>query len=255
MPAERPPLTAPHAAPPRPATRAQKDAQCACCSLIVHSLHLVTTWPTVPARDLAPLLALQLLAALTIAGLAARWAGRGQGPHLGPGLGQHSPPVSFIPAQGRALSTFLPPAHIGTCLNQQARMHTCARPLPQARAVHQGPPSVHRSSAPGPAVPAHGHAGGCLQSGRGPRSRRPAAPAGLARAAGQPHVRAVGDLLQPLRAAAASGALGHTALGSSLAALAGHIPRQAGPGGGGLACNTWRPCPAPLRRWASASRR
>lgn len=55
--------------PLRPLRTSQWDLLCGCCALVIHSLHLVSMVSTVPPRELAPLLALQLLAVLTVAGL------------------------------------------------------------------------------------------------------------------------------------------------------------------------------------------
>lgn len=177
-------------------------------------------WSALPARDLAPLVALQLLAALTVDGLAFRWA-----------AGQLS--AATQPHRHNVHSHPLAP--------------TCGCPCPQAPAVHHRPPAVHGGSAPGPGVPPYGHSVCRLQSRRGPRPRRPAAPAGLARPAGQPSSHAAGHILQPLRAAAATGVLGPHRTGQRACRLAGRIRtwlahRQLG---------LQRVDPfAPLRRWA-----
>lgn len=55
--------------PLRPLRPSQRDLLCGCCALVIHSLHFASMVSSVPARELAPLLALQLLAVLTVAGL------------------------------------------------------------------------------------------------------------------------------------------------------------------------------------------
>lgn len=50
----------------------QWDLLCGCCAITIHSLHFASMVASVPARQLAPLLAQGLLAALTLAGFMCR---------------------------------------------------------------------------------------------------------------------------------------------------------------------------------------